>query len=302
VRSGVEGEEGTYGYVLEGKKSAVGVEQHVQVTGADEGVVCVLDHTLQYTVLRRAQTLVVDGLVRDGITEDAVDALVPVSGRSVNRGLDVGAVKVDLRARRNVVAGVDLSELGVRVRAGLGDVVDVEARVNLKDGLVCALKLIAGVVVGVRLGRQSRNGSLRRGELEVLVEVVGVTTFIVALPDAFQEGLVEEKQVVPVLKVGCDDHFLLGSVVCNDRVVDVDALEGHIRVISSDEGVGDVRDVVTAVGFTSQVKIPSLDTEGLDELLVEANELLAELDLVGNIGCALSEANADRLLNPHHVG
>jgi hypothetical protein len=138
--------------------------------------------------------------------------------------------------------------------------------------------------------------------LEVLVEVVGETTFVVALPDAFQERLVEEEQVVPVLKVRGNDHLLLSSVVCNDRVVDVDTLERHIRVISSDEGVGNVRDVVTAVALTSEVEIPALDTEGLNELLVEANELLAKLDLVDNIGCALSETNADRLLNPHHVG
>jgi hypothetical protein len=137
------GEEVTYGHVLEGKEGAVGVEEHIQVAGADEGVVGVLDHALQDAVLRRAQTLVVDGLVGDWVAEDAVGALVPVGRRSVNRLLDVGAVEVDLCAGRDVVTLVDLSELGVGVRAGLGDVVDVEARVDLKDGCVCARELIA---------------------------------------------------------------------------------------------------------------------------------------------------------------
>jgi len=53
---------------------------------------------------------------------------------------------------------------------------------------------------------------------------------------------------------------------------------------------------------SSQVEIPSLDTEGLDKLLIEANELLAKLNLVGDVGCALGEADANRLLDPHHIG
>lgn len=132
--------------------------------------------------------------------------------------------------------------------------------------------------------------------------MLGVPTLVVALPDTVQERLVEVEQVVPVLEVRSNDNLLLSSVVCNDRIVDVNTLERHIGVISGDEGICNVWNVVAAVALTSEVEIPSLDTEGLDELLVEANELLAELDLVRDIGCTLSEANADGLLDPHHVG
>jgi len=292
----------TYSHVLEGEKGTVGAEEHVQVTGADQGVVGVLNDTLQDIVLGRADALVAHGLVGGGVAEYAVDALVPVGGRGVDCLLNVGAVEVDLGARRSVVACVDLTEHRVRVRASLSDVVDVEARVDLQDSRVRTGELVAGVVVGVSLLRQGGDWSLRRRELEVLLHVLGVATLIIALPDTVQERLVEVEQVVPVLQVRSDDNLLLGSIVCNDRVVDVDALEGHVGVIRSDEGVCNVWNVVAAVALTGQVEIPSLDTEGLNELLVEANELLSKLNFVGDVWCTLSEADADRLLDPHHVG
>ena len=132
--------------------------------------------------------------------------------------------------------------------------------------------------------------------------MLSVAALVVTLPNTVQERLVEVEQVVPVLQVRSNDNLLLSSVVCNNRIVDVDTLERHIGVISGDEGICNVWNIVATVTLTSEVEIPSLDTEGLDELLVEANELLAKLHLVRDIGCTLSEANADGLLDPHHVG
>lgn len=133
----------TYGHVLQSKESTVGVKKHVQVTRADEGVVGVLNNALEYTVLRRAQTLVTDGLVGGRVAEHAIHTLVPVGGRGVDCLLDVGAVEVDLGARRNIVTRVDLTENRVRVRASFGDVVDVEAWVDLQDGRVGTGELVA---------------------------------------------------------------------------------------------------------------------------------------------------------------
>lgn len=133
----------TYGHVLESEEGTVGVKEHVQVTRADKGVVGVLDNALEHTVLRRAQTLVTDSLVGGRVAEHTVHTLVPVGGRSVNCLLDVCAVEVDLGARRNIVARVDLTENRVRVRASFGDVVDVEAWVDLQDGSVGTGELVA---------------------------------------------------------------------------------------------------------------------------------------------------------------
>ena len=44
-----------------------------------------------------------------------------------------------------------------------------------------------------------------------------------------------------------------------------------------------------------------MQVECVDEVLVEANELLAELLLIGNCRVALRETNAHRLLNKDHV-
>ena len=107
---------------------------------------------------------------------------------------------------------------------------------------------------------------------------------------------------MPVLEVRRNDHLLLGSVVAEDRVVDVDTLERHVRVVGGDEGVCDVRDVVATVALSSEVEVPALNAECLNKLLVETDKLLAELVLVGDVGCSLGETHANGLLNPHHVG
>ena len=116
----------TYGHVLEREESTVGVEEHVQVTRADESVVGVLNHALEHTVLSWTQALVIDSLVLSRIAEHAINTLIPVGRRGVDCFLNVRAVEVNLRTRRNVVTCVDLTKLGVGVRASLSDVVDVE--------------------------------------------------------------------------------------------------------------------------------------------------------------------------------
>ena len=60
-------------------------------------------------------------------------------------------------------------------------------------------------------------------------------------------------------------------------------------------------DVVPSIGLSSQVNVPTLDIECLCELLVEAHELLSNLQLIGDIGRPLREAYTDRLLNPHDI-
>lgn len=55
--------------------------------------------------------------------------------------------------------------------------------------------------------------------------------------------------------------------------------------------------VETSVRFASQVDLPVVETKGVNELLVEAGEFKTELNLVGDVGHTLREANTDGLLD-----
>jgi hypothetical protein len=119
-------------HALDRKKSAVGRKEHVKVTRADDGVVGVFNDTLESSVKSRALAGVTQRLVVVGTSEDVdVGALLPVGTYgSVDGLLNISTVEVDDLSRRNVVADVDTSKNRPRVRAGLGNVVDVEARVD----------------------------------------------------------------------------------------------------------------------------------------------------------------------------
>lgn len=194
------------GQVLKGEQRSVGGEDVIEVSGADDDVVRTLNNVLQRAVQSRAGRLV-------ALADEDVDvgALGPVGADGgVDGGLDVGAVEVDLEARRLVVARVYDAEDGVGVRAGLGDVVDVEARVDLERGLVDVVPQVAsrGRLVQVRV-RQRGEGLLRRGEGQVGLQVGGVVALLGAVLDDLGEGLVEEEQVGPEVDVlGDDDWFV----------------------------------------------------------------------------------------------
>lgn len=97
--------------------------------------------------------------------------------------------------------------------------------------------------------------------------------------------------------------MLLKRVITEDWVVDCHAGEVVVnRIVCIDKGVRDVRDIEAAVALTSQVNLSVLDLKGIDKAFVEANEFLAKLNFVGDVGNALCEADADGLLDPHHVG
>ena len=91
--------------------------------------------------------------------------------------------------------------------------------------------------------------------------------------------------------------------VTNDGVVDVDTSKVVVvEVIRHDEGVCNVGDVKTGVTLASKIGFSAFELESIDEALVEANELLTQLHLVGNVGHTLAETDTDGLLNPQHVG
>jgi len=55
--------------------------------------------------------------------------------------------------------------------------------------------------------------------------------------------------------------------------------------------------IETSVRFASQVDLPVVETKGVNELLVEAGEFKTELNLIGDVGYTLREANTDGLLD-----
>lgn len=190
--------------------------------------------------------------------------------------------------------------------AGISDVIDVEARVRVKSSRVSPVEDITGIVaLGIRIGiRIRQNGELllRRRESSILLEILLIPTVLMGPPQSICVGLVEIEQVRPVLDVREDDSLLLKSAVTDDRIIDGHAAElVVIVVVGSDESIGDVGNVVAGVGFTSDVGGGSLELKGVDKVLPEADELLAELDLVGDVGLALAVAYTDGLFDPDNV-
>ena len=74
------------------------------------------------------------------------------------------------------------------------------------------------------------------------------------------------------------------------------------RIVRFDKSIGNVRNIVPGVALTGHVYLVSLHVEGFHELLQKANELLAELDLVSDVGYTLREANSHWLFHPDHIG
>ena len=291
------------GHVLDGEESSVCAEKHVEVAGADDGVVCVLDDALEDAVVGGAGGGV--GTLVVAVAEDVgVGALEPLGADvGVECHLDVGAVEVDFGTWGRVVAGVDYAKLGVWVRACLSDVVDVEAGVHLENGGVEVVELVAGVVLRAVWVGENRESALWWWEGEVLVHIVGVTALLVVLGDLLHECVVQEEQVLPKVYEGEEDNLLLDGLVTNDGVVDGDTSKVEVLVIiGSNEAVGNVGDVVTGVRLSGDVGLPVVESEEVNEALVETTELVAELNLIGDVGGTLRVANTYGLLNPEHVG
>ena len=204
------------------------------------------------------------------------------------------------------------------MRACLCDVVDVEARVDLKDCGISVIELIASVVVrGVGI-RENREWPRRWWECQVLVQILCVVAKQVSRLESLNEAVVQVEHILPVSQIWSDDHILLDSAVTNDWVVDRDSLQVDVWVGRSNECVCDVWHVVACIALASQEEVPSvwcqlcitstrdsilpLNTKCLDELLIKANELLTEPDFIDDVWHALCVANSDRLLDPQHVG
>lgn len=121
--------------------------------------------------------------------------------------------------------------------------------------------------------------------------------------EPLDEALVEVQQVLPVSGVPRDNSLLLVGPITDDGVIDGNALKVVIvGVVGGDVCIGDIWHIVSCIGLASEIDIPAMGIESVDERLVEPNELKTKLNLVGDVGNTLGEANTDRLLDPQHVG
>ena len=96
--------------------------------------------------------------------------------------------------------------------------------------------------------------------------------------------------------------LLLGSSIANDWINKSNALDvGILGIVGLNEGIGNVWNVEATVALAGDVHLVSLDLKRIHEVLVEAQKLLRESDLVGDVGYTLRISHSYGLLDPEHV-
>lgn len=277
------------GHVLDGQEGAVVEEDEVEFAMHDDGAVEIVDD---------AGDDFVGGLWGGVGVEDAVGAFGPGLDRGVDGFLHGGAVEVDLFACGQVVEGAGEAEHVPEERAGGGDLVDIEARICVEDGVVNVVPESAFTCV-VRGLRELAWG----WEGEVLLQVLGIATLASASANVLGEGLVEVEEARPALdEFDCGDVFKHGVFV-DAGVIDHGALHiVELLVLLVQHGICNVGNVAAGIRFSRNVDLTVIKTKGVDEVLEEAQELFCNLFLVGSGWLSLSETRTDRLLDPDHVG
>lgn len=152
---------------------------------------------------------------------------------------------------RRVVAHllVYLSKHRVQVRAGLGDVVNVEAGIDFHDGIESIVELVTSGVVGVVWVWEDWEGSGRWWKLEVRVQVLRVVALPVSRLEAFDEAVIQKQTLLPVAKKWANGD-LLSRDSTNEGIVDGDTLQVDVRIGGSDEGVCNVGHVKAGITLT----------------------------------------------------
>ena len=304
-RAGLETLQASPCHVLDGQQGTVGVEEEVKITVPNEGIVGVLNYPGKDTVIGRSRGLVRKTLVVGAVAEDVLHrALHPIGAHGrINGCLYIRPVEVDHLTGRRIVARVDNAKNIPEMRTGVGDVIDIETGVRQHFGVEDIVKDVTRCVVQ-RIGIcEDGESPLRRWECEVLLEVGRVTAVSCTRIHDLEEGVVQIHQVLPIMYVGRNHHLLLIGRVTNDGVID-----GHsgeivvLRVVGANESIGDIRHVETSITLSGDVNLVILQSESRGKLLVEADELLGQLNFIRDVGYPLSVSNANWLFHPDHVG
>lgn len=101
------------------------------------------------------------------------------------------------------------------MRAGVGNVIDVETRVHFECRGIDIVEDVACIIFRSKRVRKDRERSWGRWKLQVLVVIVCIATGVCLGAYGLHESLIEEEQVGPVFNERNDDNYS----------VSVDALE-----------------------------------------------------------------------------
>lgn len=94
--------------------------------------------------------------------------------------------------------------------------------------------------------------------------------------------------------------LLLHSVITCARVVDLNGLKVIVVLVAIGiHGVSNIRDVVTCIGLSSNVDLPAVEAESVNEGLPEAEHFLRSARLIRACGLALVESSACNTSVPH---
>ncbi len=80
-----------------------------------------------------------------------VGTLHPIRWRCIDSSLYIAAIEIHLGAWREIITWIDYAEHVKKMRAGIQDVIDVEARIDLQGGAENISKDVAAVGAVLRL-------------------------------------------------------------------------------------------------------------------------------------------------------
>ena len=102
---------------------------------------------------------------------------------------------------------------------------------------------------------------------------------------------------------GCKHTLLLYRIVADAGVVDLGCLEVEVGLVAVVvHSICNVRDVVSGVALARNEDLAVVETEGVDVLLPESEELCCSFFFVRGCGRALVESGAERVFYPDGVG
>ena len=198
----------TPSHILKSKDTSVRCEQEIEVADPDEHILYAVDDMGKYTILCGPEGLITEALIVGSVTENILArTLLPVRPDwSIDCLLDVRSVEVDHFSGWRIVSCVHYAQNTPEMRTGVGDMVDVEARVVEQDGIEDIIEDITSLILRGERIRQDGEFAFGRWKSEVFLQVLGISTLIGTLVNSLAECVIEVEQIGPIIDVRKDDH------------------------------------------------------------------------------------------------
>lgn len=174
----------------------------------------------------------------------------------------------------------------------------VEARIDVEYLKEDRVEHFAGAGIGV--GRILEMCLWRKSER--VIEVCIVTTRSTAVVDEGGESVVEGEIILVRIhkRQGC---YFLSNVVRDTGVIDHETGQVEVLlVVLVQHRSSNIRAIHAGVRLSGDVDFAAMQSEEVDKVLPERQELSGHLLLARNVRLALGEASADGLLDEDHVG